>query len=171
MNDLETLVTKLKGAGCALSVSGGKLVIVNCVLHTEWLGEIRARKAALITALTQSAASPSLAKAPTGHSETDAKEAENLREYFEERAGILEYDAGLPRPEAELEAARMAITYALNRRYSWVSVRSALGDHPEILKKLPEKTALLDEHPLGISRLAVLPGKRVIRQGAYSVGL
>ncbi len=33
--------------------------------------------------------------------------AEDLRDHFEERAGILEYDAGLPRPEAELEAAGM----------------------------------------------------------------
>jgi hypothetical protein len=34
------------------------------------------------------------------------RETEDLKEFFEERAGILEYDAGLPRPEAELEAAR-----------------------------------------------------------------
>jgi hypothetical protein len=32
-----------------------------------------------------------------------AKEAEDLKEFFEERAGILEHDAGLPRPEAERE--------------------------------------------------------------------
>lgn len=32
---------------------------------------------------------------------------EALREDFEERAGILEYDAGLPRAEAEFEACRM----------------------------------------------------------------
>lgn len=37
-------------------------------------------------------------------------ETEDLREHFEERAGILEYDAGLPRPEAELEAARITAT-------------------------------------------------------------
>ncbi len=31
------------------------------------------------------------------------------RELFEERAAILEYDAGLPRPEAEAEAFRMVM--------------------------------------------------------------
>jgi hypothetical protein len=38
------------------------------------------------------------------------REAEDLKEAFEERAGILEYDAGLPRADAELEAARITST-------------------------------------------------------------
>jgi hypothetical protein len=43
------------------------------------------------------------------------EETADLREAFEERAGILQYDAGLPRPDAELEAARITATYARNR--------------------------------------------------------
>lgn len=46
-----------------------------------------------------------------------AREAEDLREHFKERAGILEYDAGLPRPEAEIESARITATLARNRGY------------------------------------------------------
>ena len=39
-----------------------------------------------------------------------ARKAEDLKEFFEERAGVLEFDAGLPRPEAEIEAARKGRT-------------------------------------------------------------
>jgi len=53
-----------------------------------------------------------------------ARETEDLKEAFEERAGILEYDAGLPRPAAELEAARITATYARNRGYLWASLRA-----------------------------------------------
>jgi hypothetical protein len=36
---------------------------------------------------------------------------ENWREWWEERAAILEYDAGLPREQAEQEAARYLVAY------------------------------------------------------------
>jgi hypothetical protein len=36
---------------------------------------------------------------------------------FEERAAILEHDAGLSRPEAERQAARITTTLARNRGY------------------------------------------------------
>jgi proteasome lid subunit RPN8/RPN11 len=39
-----------------------------------------------------------------------AREAEDLEEFFEERSAILELDAGVPRPDAELEAARITAT-------------------------------------------------------------
>ena len=35
-----------------------------------------------------------------------AREAEDLKEFFEEHAGILEYDAGLPRAEAQLKGCQ-----------------------------------------------------------------
>jgi hypothetical protein len=45
-------------------------------------------------------------------------ETEELREFLEEcAAAILECVAGLPRAEAELEAARITATLARNRRY------------------------------------------------------
>jgi hypothetical protein len=53
-------------------------------------------------------------------------ETEDLKGFFEERAGILELDAGLPGAEAELEAARIT-AYARNRGYLWASLRAALS--------------------------------------------
>jgi hypothetical protein len=59
-----------------------------------------------------------------------AREVENLREAFEERAAILEYDAGLPRADAEREAARITAAYARNRGCLWASLRAALAGYP-----------------------------------------
>jgi hypothetical protein len=58
------------------------------------------------------------------------RETEDLREHFEERAGILEADAGLPRAEAELEAAKLTTTLARNRGCLWASLRQALSKYP-----------------------------------------
>ncbi|MDQ3776823.1 MAG: hypothetical protein M3461_21975 [Pseudomonadota bacterium] len=55
------------------------------------------------------------------------KETADLREAFEERAGILQYDAGLPSPDAELEAARITATYARNRGYLGVPAQALAG--------------------------------------------
>ena len=60
-----------------------------------------------------------------------AREAEALKEFFEEHAGILEYDAGLPRAEAQLKAAKLTATLARNRRYAWASLCEALRGCPE----------------------------------------
>jgi hypothetical protein len=48
------------------------------------------------------------------------QEAADLKEFFEERAGVLQYDAGLPKPHPELEAARLVAADARNKRYSWL---------------------------------------------------
>ena len=95
-------------------------------------------------------------------------EAEDLREHFEERAGILEYDAGLPRAQAELEAARITVTYARNCCYQWASLRVALSAYPELLASLSGRAGPVDSLPLGISKFAVLSGRRVLRQGAFT---
>lgn len=39
---------------------------------------------------------------------------------------------------------------------------------PEILAALPEKAGPVDSLPLGASKLAVIPGKRLLRQGAFT---
>jgi len=98
-----------------------------------------------------------------------AREAEDLREHFEERAAILEFDAGLPRPEAELEAARITATYARNRGYLWASLRAALESYPALLQLLPDTPGQIDSLPLGLAKVAV-QGKRIVRQGAYTGG-
>jgi hypothetical protein len=51
----------------------------------------------------------------------------------EAQDGILEFDAGLPRPEAEIEAARITATLPRNRRYLWASLRAALEGYPMLL--------------------------------------
>ncbi|MGH8579084.1 MAG: hypothetical protein ACREVK_02815 [Gammaproteobacteria bacterium] len=43
----------------------------------------------------------------------------------------------------------------------------AFAGYPELLAKLPEKAGVVDALALGVSKLAVLPGKRVVRQGAF----
>ena len=96
-----------------------------------------------------------------------AKEAEDLKEFFEERAGILEFDAGLPRPEAELEAARVTATLGRNRGYLRASLRAALADYPALLSQVPQDAGTVDALPLGTAKVAVLKGRRVIRQGEF----
>jgi hypothetical protein len=76
-----------------------------------------------------------------------ARAAEDLREYLGERAGILEFDAGLPRPDAELEAARITATLARNRGYLWASLRAALSGYPVLLAQVPQKAGPVDALP------------------------
>ncbi|MGH8589171.1 MAG: hypothetical protein ACREXX_07480 [Gammaproteobacteria bacterium] len=94
--------------------------------------------------------------------------AEDLKEYFEERSGILEHDAGLPRPEAELEAARITAALARNRGYLWASLRAALAEYPVLLAVLPDVPGPVDGLPLGTATVAVLKDKRVVRQGSFT---
>jgi hypothetical protein len=98
----------------------------------------------------------------------EALHAEDLREHFEERAAILEYDAGLPRPEAELKAARITATYAWNCQYTWASLRAALAAYPELLAKLPETDGPVDALPLGVAKLAVLRDGHVLKLGVFA---
>jgi len=97
-----------------------------------------------------------------------AREAEDLREHFEERAGIIEHDAGLPRPEAELEAARITSTYARNRGYLWASLRAVFAEHPALLPQFPTTAGVIDALPLGVATIAVLKGGRVVSQGTFT---
>jgi hypothetical protein len=53
-----------------------------------------------------------------------------LKEFFEEHAGILEYDAGLPRVQAQLRAAKLAATLAKRYGYGWASLYEALKGYP-----------------------------------------
>ena len=42
---------------------------------------------------------------------------DDAREFFEERAAILEFDGGLSRSDAEHEAQKLTECYLLNRRF------------------------------------------------------
>ena len=92
---------------------------------------------------------------------TDAKaEMEDLREFFEERAAILGFDAGLPRPEGELLAAQITATLARNRRYLLASVRAALADYPVLLAQVPHRPGPVDSLPLGAATAHVREGAK-----------
>jgi len=97
-----------------------------------------------------------------------AMEAEDLREHFEERAGILEHDGGLSKPAAEREAACITATYARNRGYLWASLRLALAGYPALLTVLLDKPGTVDALPFGVAKVAVLKGGLVVRQGAFT---
>jgi hypothetical protein len=48
---------------------------------------------------------------------------ERLGDHFEERAAILEYEAGLPRSKAEEQARRVTTLLALNLGAPWAALR------------------------------------------------
>jgi hypothetical protein len=97
-----------------------------------------------------------------------AREAEDLREAFKERAGIIEHDAGLPPAAAELEGARITATLARNRGYLWVSLRAALAGYPVLLAQVPDRAGPVDALPLGTAKLVVLKGRRMVRRGGFT---
>ena len=74
-------------------------------------------------------------------------ESEELKGFFEEKIGILER-AGLSKPEAEAEAARLVATLARNRSYSWASLRAALADYRVLLAQVPHRPGAVDALPL-----------------------
>lgn len=157
----QELLTEATARGIRIRIKGGELRCEGLRSQVvELLPRLKEHKAALLGALQAQRTS-------SWNPQTDADEAEDLREYFEERAGSLEYDAGLPRPEAELEAARMTATYAQNKRYLWRGLRVALEGYSELLARLPHADGPVDSLPLGVSRLAVF-GRRIMRQGVFT---
>lgn len=98
---------------------------------------------------------------------TTDEQAADLREHFEERAAILEYDAGLPRAKAEREAAKMTATLARNRGYTWAALRLAFRDYPPILAEIPDRLGVVDCLPLGVAKLAIHPRHGVMPQGRH----
>jgi hypothetical protein len=122
------------GVSLALSPAGTIKATGDQVAVDRWLPVLRAHKPDILAALARPSLSGTapefaarLSAEDQGHivagdirlgtvqafeQAAITREAQDLREHFEERAGILEYDAGLPRPEAELEAARITATYA-----------------------------------------------------------
>ena len=124
----------------------------------ELLADLRAHKPAILAALappTLSGVSPEFAARLSAEDLEDiaagdiplgtlafeaaaiAREAENLKEFFEGRSAVLGYDGGLPRPEAELEATRITATYARNRGCLWASLRETLAGYPVLLAQVP----------------------------------
>ena len=120
-----------------------------------------------------------------------AREAEDLREFFEERISILEHDAGLPRPEAELLAVRITAILARNWAYLWASLRSALSGYPDLASQVPATPGAVDSLHFGTATVheregaklgpvsgsiviteaeieAACKGRLVVRQGTFT---
>jgi hypothetical protein len=57
-----------------------------------------------------------MSRKPADKIQGNCHDDDNRREWIEERAGILEYDAGLPRPDAERLAREQWARYDLDRR-------------------------------------------------------
>lgn len=140
------IIGQVLAAGGQIAVDGSDLVLsAPRPLPGDLLDRLKAYKPALLAALT---------------TPTVTEEARDLRESFEERAVILEHDAGLSGPEAEWEAARITATLARNRGYLWASLRFALFDYPELFAALPDKPGPVDALPLGVAKVAVLKVRR-----------
>jgi hypothetical protein len=67
-----------------------------------------------------------------------------------------------------MSAARITSTYARNEGCLWASLRAALADYPVLLAQVPETSGPVDALPFGVAKVAVLKGRRVVRQGAFS---
>lgn len=95
------LLSAATSAGLALRVEAGALRVRGPQgAIATWAPMLKAHKPALI-ALLQPPPERELPTAPP----LSADELEDVRESVEERAGILEFDAGIPRSEAESLAA------------------------------------------------------------------
>jgi len=57
----------------------------------------------------------------------DGRSAEDWQAYFDERAGIFEFDGGLPRAEAEARAFECCVVEWLNRNPAYSPAGSCLG--------------------------------------------
>jgi hypothetical protein len=109
------LIAQILAAGGKVTADGPDLVLTAPrPLPTELLGKLKAHKPDILAALAID------------------DQAADLREHFEERAAMLQYDAGLPRAEAQLKAAKLTATLARNRRYVWASLREALKGLPRV---------------------------------------
>jgi len=96
--DTRALLQHLESQGFSFTLGEeGRLLVAPKAAITPQLADlIRTHKPALIAAL----------RAPTAGISPDP---DDVREFYEERAAIMEHDANLPRPEAEAHALRLAV--------------------------------------------------------------
>jgi hypothetical protein len=128
------------GVRLALSPAGTIKVAGDGAAVSRWLATIREHKAALLAYLW----------------------AEMLREHYEERAGILEHDGGLPRAEAEANARASTGLLARNLGLPWAALRLALDD-----PALPDSPDPVDRPPYGLPAWCTTPDRKPCRQGGY----
>jgi hypothetical protein len=139
---LEAIVTELRAAGVCLTIEGGKVKATGDKAALErWLPVLREHKADLLAYLW----------------------AEVLREHYEERAAILEYEGGLPRAEAEANARASTGLLARNLGLPWAALRLAFND-----LTLPDSPDPVDRPPYGLPAWCITPDDRKpCQQGDY----
>jgi hypothetical protein len=138
----EAIVTELRTAGVRLTPgeNGGVRVAGDKAALERWLPVIREHKHALLAYLW----------------------AEMLREHYEERAGILEHDGGLPGTEAEANARASTGLLARNLGLPWAALRLAFND-----PALPATHDPVDRPPYGLPAWCLSPDRKPCRQGGY----
>jgi hypothetical protein len=161
------LIDLVLNAGGEIRADGLDLVLnAPRSLPDDLLEQLKLHKPDIVKALGQPRGTvPGVASLGDIEMATITREAEDLKEHFEERAGILGC-AGLPKAEAELEAARSTTTLARNRGYAWASLRAALVDHPELLVKVPTDGSV-DVLVFGVPAVHVRKD-RVLWQGEFT---
>lgn len=145
------ILSDLTRRGVRLAPNGDRLHVdaPKGLLTPELLDELRRHKAELLALLHDPVANA----------------VEDLHEHWSERAAILEHDAGLPRAQAEEQAAAMTATLARNRAYPWQALRLALAERPDLAAQVPDEPGPVDRLLWGVPRLAILPTRGVIPQG------
>jgi hypothetical protein len=139
---IAALLEQAYADGVRLEFSSGETIQAtgNAEALRRWMPKFRKHKAAIVKHLW----------------------TEDLLEYFNERAAILEFSAGLSRAEAEEQARRATALLARNRGAPWCALRDALGD-----QSLPDTNEPVDCLPYSLPTWCVLPNGKPIRQGLF----
>ena len=114
------LLDQLQNQGLTFTLDQGRLLVTPRSAITPAMAElIREHKPALVAALQARQAEP-------------GAYLEDMREFYEKRAAIIEYDGGLPKPEPEAHALHLACV-----RFNLYSGKAAaMSLHPA--KPLPK---------------------------------
>jgi hypothetical protein len=102
-----------RAAGVIVTIEGDNLVLEACAPPPAAVLELLSRHKAEVVMLLR----------PAG----DAWSAEDWRIFFDERASIAEFDAGLPRAEAEARALAFCVIEWLNRHPERLPLGRCLG--------------------------------------------
>jgi hypothetical protein len=141
MMDAARLFADLRAAGFDLTADGDRLIVWPASRLTQAQRHaIRENKPGLLACLW----------------------AEMLKEHYEERAAILEFDGGIPRAQAEAAARASTGLLARNLGMPWLALRMAFDD-----PSLPASADVVNATPYGLPAWCLSPGGQPMQQGAY----
>lgn len=136
------ILTKAIAAGLTIWPEGTDKLHVKgpSAVRDRWVPLIKEHKAALIRHLW----------------------VEHLRDHFEERAAILEHEAGLSQQDAEEQARRATGLLACATGVTWSMLREAVGD-----PSLPDTATPVLRSPYPLPEWALSADGRPCKQGTY----